>query len=366
MSSEILVEGLTSMANATFDMKNATEIVTETLAFVAEQVVTVGKENLSDVVETVLEVLKTEVPNIVPIVENVASTMESAVLDSDPGLWHPYWTLRDQRMDGMLFMNSPWPVAAICLSYYVLVRFIGPAFMKDRPAYDVKKFMLAYNFFQTFFSFWIFSGTCYFFLTGRYNWICESVDYSDSEDGVYAANLTWWYFFSKFTDFFDTFFFILRLKFNQCSTLHVVHHGIMPFTTWWVARFVGGGQSLFAGFLNMGIHTLMYFYYGMSALGPAVQKHLWWKKYLTSMQLVQFVLVFTHANVPLFHDCDFPKVFSWVILGHGALFFVLFSNFYVQSYMKKSSKKISSDPKITTNGAQTNGVQTNGDVKKEN
>ena len=89
-------------------------------------------------------------------------------------------------------------------------------------------------------------------------------------------------------------------------------------------------------------------------------------RYLTSMQLVQFVLVFTHANVPLFHDCDFPKVFSWVILGHGALFFVLFSNFYVQSYMKKSSKKISSDPKITTNGAQTNGVQTNGDVKKEN
>ena len=89
-------------------------------------------------------------------------------------------------------------------------------------------------------------------------------------------------------------------------------------------------------------------------------------RYLTSMQLVQFVLVFTHANVPLFHDCDFPKVFSWVILGHGALFFVLFSNFYIQSYTKKSSKKISSDPKITTNGAQTNGVQTNGDVKKEN
>ena len=94
MSSEILVEGLTSMANATFAVKNATDIVTETLAFVAEQVVTVGKENLSDVVETVSEALKTEVPNIV---ENVASTMESQVLDSDPGLWHPYWTIRDQR-----------------------------------------------------------------------------------------------------------------------------------------------------------------------------------------------------------------------------------------------------------------------------
>merc|ERR1712128_406958 len=109
----------------------------------------------------------------------------------------------------------------ICLSYYVLVRFIGPRFMKDRPAFDVQKIMIAYNFIQTFFSLWIFSGTCYFFLTGRNNWICQPVDYSNGLDGSYAAVMTWWYFFSKFTDFFDTFFFILRKKFNQCSTLHL-------------------------------------------------------------------------------------------------------------------------------------------------
>lgn len=30
----------------------------------------------------------------------------------------------------------------------------------------------------------------------------------------------------------------------------------------------------------------MYSYYGLAAIGPHMQKYLWWKKYLTSLQLV--------------------------------------------------------------------------------
>lgn len=40
--------------------------------------------------------------------------------------------------------------------------------------------------------------------------------------------------------------------------------------------------------VNSFIHVLMYSYYGLSALGPAVSKYLWWKKYLTILQLVSF------------------------------------------------------------------------------
>lgn len=57
----------------------------------------------------------------------------------------------------------------------------------------------------------------------------------------------WWYYFSKFTEFFDTvslfcrllqnnfsafhfsqIFFVMRKKTSQVSTLHVIHHGVMP------------------------------------------------------------------------------------------------------------------------------------------
>lgn len=37
---------------------------------------------------------------------------------------------------------------------------------------------------------------------------------------------------------------------------------------------------------NSFIHVIMYSYYGLSTLGPNVTKYLWWKKYLTIIQLV--------------------------------------------------------------------------------
>ena len=42
--------------------------------------------------------------------------------------------------------------------------------------------------------------------------------------------------------------------------------------------------------VNSFIHTLMYVYYGLAAIGPSMQKYLWWKRYMTKLQLVGFVL----------------------------------------------------------------------------
>ena len=40
-------------------------------------------------------------------------------------------------------------------------------------------------------------------------------------------------------------------------------------------------------FLNSFVHVVMYTYYALSAMGPEVQKYLWWKRYLTQFQLVR-------------------------------------------------------------------------------
>merc|ERR1712106_397508 len=76
----------------------------------------------------------------------------------------------------------------------------------------------------------------------------------------------------------------------------------------------------------MGVHVVMYFYYLMSSMGPEVQKYLWWKRYITSMQLLQFVTFSIHGSLPLFIECNYPK---------GAVFFTLFTNFYIKSYSQK-------------------------------
>lgn len=46
--------------------------------------------------------------------------------------------------------------------------------------------------------------------------------------------------------------------------------------------------AYFGASFNCFVHLVMYFYYLVSALGPQYRKYLWWKKYLTSLQLVNY------------------------------------------------------------------------------
>lgn len=59
--------------------------------------------------------------------------------------------------------------------------------------------------------------------------------------------------------------------------------------------FNSGGHSTFFALLNTFVHIVMYFYYMVSAMGPDYQKYIWWKKYLTSLQMViRFIYLFIY------------------------------------------------------------------------
>merc|ERR1719155_138907 len=81
--------------------------------------------------------------------------------------------------------------------------------------------------------------------------------------------------FNLFCEFMDTFFFVLRKKNNQISFLHVYHHTSMLLLQWSLVKYIPGGVSYFGPMLNCFIHTLMYAYYGLAAIGPHMQKYLW-------------------------------------------------------------------------------------------
>lgn len=81
----------------------------------------------------------------------------------------------------------------------------------------------------------------------------------------------------------------------------------------------------------------MYIYYFLSAFGPDIQKHLWWKKYLTTLQLVQFFLVLIHSLLPLATGCEVPKFISVMYGALSVAFFVMFYNFYQTKYKKKET-----------------------------
>ncbi|KAL1384605.1 hypothetical protein pipiens_003333 [Culex pipiens pipiens] len=245
----------------------------------------------------------------------------------------------DPRTRDWPLMSSPLPTLALCLGYVYLVKVVGPRLMENRKPFQLKNTLIVYNFVQVVFSAWLFyeigiSG----WLTGHYNFRCQPVDYSNHPKTLRMVHACWWYYFSKFTEFFDTFFFVMRKKTSQVSTLHVIHHGCMPMSVWFGVKFTPGGHSTFFGLLNTFVHIVMYTYYLFSALGPQFQKYLWWKKYLTSLQMVQFVAIMVHAFQLLFIDCNYPKAFVWWIGMHAVMFFFLFNEFYQNTYKANKAR----------------------------
>jgi hypothetical protein len=79
----------------------------------------------------------------------------------------------------------------------------------------------------------------------------------------------------------------------------------------------------------------------IAAIGPEMQKYLWWKKYLTILQMIQFVGIMVHAFQLFFSNpCNYPMSFAYWIGAHAVMFYFLFSNFYKQAYLAKRKKKV--------------------------
>ncbi|XP_022265430.1 very long chain fatty acid elongase 7 isoform X2 [Canis lupus baileyi] len=196
----------------------------------------------------------------------------------------------DPRVEDWLLMSSPLPQTIILGLYVYFVTSLGPKLMENRKPYELKKAMITYNFSIVLFSVYM----CY------------------------------------------EIFFVLRKKNSQVTFLHVFHHTIMPWTWWFGVKFAAGGLGTFHAFLNTAVHVVMYSYYGLSALGPAFQKYLWWKKYLTSLQLVQFIIVTIHIGQFFFmEDCKYQfPVFLYIIMSYGCIFLLLFLHFWYRAYTK--------------------------------
>lgn len=87
--------------------------------------------------------------------------------------------------------------------------------------------------------------------------------------------------------------------------------------------------------VNSFIHVLMYSYYGLAALGPSVTKYLWWKKYLTILQLIQFTTALILGVNGIRSGCDFPLWMQYALVIYMLSFIVLFGNFYAKAYIAK-------------------------------
>lgn len=239
----------------------------------------------------------------------------------------------DPRVANYPLMRTPWPVIALTILYYWFVRSFGPSLMKNRKPFQILPIVRCYSLAMTLWNGFGFYIAMSIMNNGLDCLGCQPVDPFDrSEKKLTQIYYGYMFLTSRLVEFADTIFFTLRKKDNQVSSFHVFHHSSVPTTVWFFIKFAPGGNSGIFPLINTAIHTVMYTYY-LLATYPAAKPYLFWKKYLTLAQIIQFFIIISVCAQPLFiPGCQFPRVLLLVTIGFSIVFIGLFVDFYIKSY----------------------------------
>lgn len=267
--------------------------------------------------------------------------------------------LADPRTNDWFLITSPVPGATIIGLYLYFVISWGPKYMANKPPFQLQKTLVVYNFLQVLISCWLFYEGLDACWLRRYSWKCEPVDWSTSPEAMRVARGVYVYFLAKISELLDTVFFVIRKKDRQITFLHMYHHTVMPMISWGATKYYPGGHGTLIGVINSFVHIIMYTYYMLAAMGPQFQRFLFWKRHITTLQMLQFCIAFIHSSQLLFYDCGYPRWTVCFTLPNAIFFYYLFNDFYGKAYRKNEAKK--------ENGKISNGVKYyNNNSKKSN
>ncbi|KIL57896.1 hypothetical protein M378DRAFT_112512 [Amanita muscaria Koide BX008] len=242
-------------------------------------------------------------------------------------------------------LSTTAPVVASLISYLVVI-FGIQAYMSIRKPQKLTILFQAHNLILS-------SGSLLLLLlaleeiipmyqkNGLFKTLCSEEAWTPRLEFYYMIN----YYF-KYIELIDTVF--LALKKKPLHFLHVFHHSATVFLCY--TQLNGrNSMSWLIVILNLSVHVIMYYYYYATAGGA----RFWWKKYLTTMQIAQFVIdlcagyfgIYSHfaytyysGTLPTMGDCAATE--SAAIFGCALLtsYLGLFINFYNHTYKAPASK----------------------------
>ncbi|XP_011152094.1 elongation of very long chain fatty acids protein AAEL008004 isoform X2 [Harpegnathos saltator] len=238
-------------------------------------------------------------------------------------------------------MVSMWYSFFISLGYLYFIYIAGPRFMKNRPPYKLKGFIMFYNIIQILANAWAIKEYIRAGWFTKYGFKCWKPDF-DSPNAQMIFNISWWLLLLKIFDYVETCVFVLRKKQKQISVLHVYHHiSVVMFATIFM-RYVPDSRASFISLINCFVHVVMYTYYFCAACGPKIQRIVNpFKQYLTTIQMVQFFVILVYMSQALFPFCEVPKGIE--ILPYFTInlliYIFLFYDFYRKTYTKTTKQK---------------------------
>ncbi|XP_063230867.1 very long chain fatty acid elongase 7-like [Bacillus rossius redtenbacheri] len=245
---------------------------------------------------------------------------------------------RDSSVKNLPFLSSPFPMIIVIVSYLYFCNNLGPKIMKNRKALNLRSLLIVYNAFQILASAWLLTQGVLYSWPMRYKFFCQPLEIESSEIGIWASKVLAAYYWLKIVDLLDTIFFVLRKKFSQITFLHLYHHTIMVISSYMVSKYYTGGHLTLVGELNSFVHMVMYTYYLMTSIHSKYSQLIWFKKFITQLQMVQFLILTVQSFPTLFwENCDYPKWLRAISTVQNVFMFCLFGNFYKTAYYKKKT-----------------------------
>ncbi|KAF9127576.1 hypothetical protein BGW39_005777 [Mortierella sp. 14UC] len=244
--------------------------------------------------------------------------------------------------EGVTPLSTQYEVAMWTVTYFIVI-FGGRQIMKSQEAFKLKPFFILHNFLLT-----IASGALLLLFIENLVPILarHGLFYAICDQGAWTQRLELLYYLNylvKYWELADTVFLVLKKK--PLEFLHYFHHSMTM-----ILCFVQlGGYTSVSWVpitLNLTVHVLMYYYYMRSAAGVRI----WWKQYLTTLQIIQFVLDLgfiyfcSYTYFAFTYFPHFPNVGKCAgtegaaLFGCGLLssYLLLFINFYRLTYNAKA------------------------------
>ncbi|KAK4997491.1 Fatty acyl-CoA elongase/Polyunsaturated fatty acid specific elongation enzyme [Elasticomyces elasticus] len=260
-------------------------------------------------------------------------------------LVRPYKPQDFRFVPGETPMSTLSATATMLISYYVLV-FGGRELMRNREPLRLNGLFKIHNLYLT-----AISG-CLLVLfaeqliptlarRGVFYAICDHRGgWTDKLVILYYMN-----YLTKYLELIDTCFLFLKKK--PLTFLHTYHHGATALLCY--TQLLGNTAVSWVPItLNLMVHVVMYWYYFQSARGIRI----WWKKYITILQIIQFVVdlgfvyfasytYFTSNYFPWLPNagnCAGEEFAAFAGMGILSSYLVLFIAFYIATYKKPAKK----------------------------
>ena len=134
------------------------------------------------------------------------------------------------------------------------------------------------------------------------------------------------YWMSKILELMDTVFMVLKHSLRQMSFLHIFHHSTMLLLADYTYSLSPWKPISVVIFLNSFVHIWMYSYYAISVVKKVDSS---WKKTITHIQLIQFVIGLCLGVPGYMHYgyCIYSVLYPISMI-------LLFGNFYYHAFVK--------------------------------